>query len=292
MSMLTEGRAANRMADYWDLDWVSHSGMFATLTSAAKGLPKIGWPNVELLNEIADASGIRIVNARGQRIRFIEQVSKSRQFEDGFEPRAYLRGEVMVRPLNWHDLYNALVWMSFPTTKAVINARQYAALTSQSGNQRSATGDALTMFDEDGLVILSSDDELLDLVRDFHWKELFWVRRKFVQERARFLIFGHAMYEKARTPFVGMTGKALLFNVPEKTIRLQGRELNAAVDQLLATFALDPANFVHGQALAPLPVLGVPGWWSQNESEGFYDNTRYFRRGRKRNHSPASFSSS
>jgi hypothetical protein len=89
-----------------------------------------------------------------------------------------------------------------------------------------------------------------------------------------------------------MTGKALLFNVPEKTIRLQGRELNAAVDQLLATFALDPANFVHGQALAPLPVLGVPGWWSQNESDQFYDNTTYFRRGRKRNHSPASFSSS
>jgi hypothetical protein len=140
------------------------------------------------------------------------------------------------------------------------------------------------MFDEDGMVVLSSDEELLDLLREFRWKELFWARRNSVQQRVRFLIFGHAMYEKARAPFVGMTGKALLFSVPEKTIRLQGSELNAAVDQLVATFAHDPEKLVHGQVFAPLPVLGIPGWWSPNESGAFYDNTTYFRPGRKRDH--------
>ena len=282
--MLTEGSEIARMSDWWDLDWVSQSGMFAALRPVAKGLPEIGWPNVELLNAMADGCGRRIVNARGQRIRFVEQSSKSERFEDGFEPRTYLSGEVMVRPLNWHDLFNALVWMSFPTAKAVINARHFAALTSQADNLRSATGDALTMFDEDGLVVLSSDNELLDLLREFRWKELFRVRRDRVQECVRFLIFGHAMYEKARAPFVGMTGKALLFNVPEKIIRLPVCELNAAVDQLVATLAHDPENLVHGQVFAPLPVLGVPGWWSQNESDEFYDNATYFRPGRKRDH--------
>ena len=282
--MLTDGRVTARRVELWNLDWVGPSGMFAALGPAASGLPQIGWPDVELLNEMVDGSGRRIVNARGQRIRFVEQISKATRFEDEFEPRTYLSGEVMVRSLNWHDLFNALVWMTFPTAKAVINARHFAALTAQADSQRSATGDALTMFDEDGMVVLSSDDKLLDLLREFRWKELFWEHRYPVQERVRFLIFGHAMYEKARAPFIGMTGKALLFNVPEKIIRLDGDELNVAVDQLVATFAHDPDKLVHGQVFAPLPVLGIPGWWSQNESDGFYDNRPYFPPGRKRGH--------
>ncbi len=266
--------------------------MFAALHSVAKRLPKIGWPNVELLNALADDCGRRIVNARGQRIRFVEQVSKPARFEDSFEPRTYLRGEVMIRPLNWHDLFNALVWTTFPTAKAVINARHYCALTSQTESRRSATGDALTMFDEDGLVVLSSDDRLLDLLRGFRWKELFWARRDETRNRARFLIFGHAMYEKALNPFTGMTGKALLFSVPDKTLRLKGCELNAAVDQLLAAHAHSPGNLECGRALAPLPVLGVPGWWSRNENAEFYDDKTYFRPGRlrARNQLPASCS--
>jgi hypothetical protein len=278
------------MPDLWNIDWVSRSGIVSALHAVAKRLPQIGWPNVELLNEMADDCERRVVNARGQRIRFVEQVSKSTRFEEGFEPRAYLSGEVMVRPLNWHDLFNALVWMTFPTAKAAINSRHFSALTSQAGSRRSATGDALTMFDEDGLVVLSSDDEMLDLLREYRWKELLWERREVVRDRVRFLIFGHAMYEKALAPFVGMTGKALLFSVPEKTIQLRGCELNAAVDQLVASFAHNAGTLLHGRALAPLPVLGVPGWWSQNENEAFYDNTTYFRSGRQRtrNQVPAS----
>ncbi len=290
--MLTEPGEAAAMPDLWNLEWASRTGMFAALSPVAKGLPEIGWPNCELLNEMADASGIRIVNARGQRIRFVEQTSKLSRFEDGFEPRTYLTGEVMVRPLNWHDLFNALVWMSFPTAKAVINARHYDSLTAQAGSRRSPVGDALTMFDEDGMVVLSSDDELLDMVREFRWKELFWSRRKTVRKCARFLIFGHAMYDKAREPFVGMTAKALLFRVPAETIALQDGQLNAAVDQLVAALVHDSGHLTQGRALAPLPLLGVPGWWPQSEHDTFYDNTTYFRPGRKRDQSPASFSSS
>ncbi len=289
--MLTEGCATARMADFWNVDWVSRSGMFAPLYAVAQQLPEIGWPNVELLNNVADGCGRRIVNARGQRIRFVEQLSAPMRFEDSFEPRAYLSGEVMVRPLNWHDLFNALVWMTFPTGKAVLNERHYAELTSRTDNQRAATGDALTMFDEDGLVVLSSDGELLDLLRAFRWKQLFWERREVIRDRARFLIFGHAMYDKARTPFVGMTAKALLFSVPEETLRLPALDLNAAVDQLVGVHARGLDTLAHGRVLAPLPVLGVPGWWPQNENSCFYDNTAYFRPGRSHIHRLPSSSS-
>jgi hypothetical protein len=280
------------MADLRNLDWVSRSGMFASLHAVARGLPEIGWPNVELLNDMADGCGRRIVNARGQRIRFVEQVSRPTQFEDGFEPRTYLNGEVMVRPLNWHDLFNALVWMTYPTAKAVINARHYAELTSHARSRRSPTGDALTMFDEDGLIVLSSDHELLELLREFRWKELFWARRDEVRDRARFVVFGHALYEKARDPFIGMTGKALLFSVPEETIRLPVCELNAAVDQLVAAHVHDPGNLTYGQELAPVPVLGVAGWWPQNENAAFYEDTTYFRPGRLRTRNQSSVSCS
>jgi len=37
----------------------------------------------------------------------------------------------------------------------------------------------------------------------------------------------------------------------------------------------------HGRELSPLPVLGVPGWWPDNERESFYDDADYFRSGRR-----------
>jgi len=36
------------------------------------------------------------------------------------------------------------------------------------------------------------------------------------------------------------------------------------------------------RSLSPLPVLGIPGWWSENEAPAFYDDTAYFREGRMR----------
>jgi hypothetical protein len=45
------------------------------------------------------------------------------------------------------------------------------------GAARGTTRDALTHFDECGIVVLSSQPELLDLLRDFRWKALFVERR-------------------------------------------------------------------------------------------------------------------
>ena len=242
-------------------------------------MPEIGWPNPDLLNALADRAG-RIVNAQGQRVQLVAQQPRSGDFRDGFEPRAYLKGEVQVRPLYWHDLFNALVWMSFPTTKAVLNARHYESLVDVSTGNRSAVGDALTLFDEDGVIVLSSDASLLELIRDFRWKELFWVRRDEVRTNMRFLIFGHALYHKALNPFVDITGKAVLLKVPPSFLELQHGPQVAAADRQLALHVWDRARLTHGRELSPLPVLGVPGWWDDGECEDFYDNTDYFRPGR------------
>lgn len=265
--------------------------MFAPLRAVGTHLPEIGWPNPDLLSALADGAG-RIVNAQGQRVQFVAQQSGPGDFRDGFEPRAYLKGEVQVRPLDWHDLFNALVWMSFPTTKAVLNARHYESLVDASAGNRSAVGDALTLFDEEGVIVLSSDASLLDLIREFRWKELFRTRRDDVKRNMRFLLFGHALYHKALDPFVGMTGKAVLLNVPASTLELPQPEQVAAADRQLALHVWNRSHLTHGREFSPLPVLGIPGWWDDNEREDFYDNTGYFRPGRSGGADQATASSS
>ncbi|MEX0957835.1 MAG: DUF3025 domain-containing protein [Burkholderiales bacterium] len=270
------------MADYWNIDWLTRSDLFAPLRGAGSLLPHIGWPDTDVLNAIADDCSHRIVNANGERIRFVVQEGRPARFEDAFEPGTFLRGEVLVRRFNWHDLYNALVWMTFPTAKAALNARQYTALQAREGRQRTPEGDALTLFDEDGVIVLSSDAELLRLVQEFRWKELFWQHRDAVRAHMRFTLFGHALFEKALNPFVGMTGKAILLEVPASVLALDRPALYREVDRRTGLYVWNPEHLRHGRALAPLPVLGVPGWWPENENEAFYDDTGYFRPGRRR----------
>jgi len=187
---------------------------------------------------------------------------------------------VQLRPLDWHDLFNALVRMTFPTAKAVINARHYESLSAGETGNRSAVRDALTLFDEDGIAVISSDAGLLELVRKFRWKELFWKRREEVRKRMGFFLFGHALYHKALDPFVGMTGKAVLLKVPDAFAQLPLSAQIAETDRQLAAHIRDRTRMSHGRELSPLPVLGVPEWWGGNERESFYENTGYFRPGR------------
>jgi Protein of unknown function (DUF3025) len=268
------------MADFWNTDWVTRSTIFWPLRPVASRLPAIGWPDPELLSALAEDAG-RVVNAQGMRVRFVPQTSASSIFEEGFESRCYLKGEVQVRPLDWHDLFNALVWMTFQLTKATLNARHMQAMETETRGHRSPERDALTMFDEDGVVILSSDEELLRLVREFRWKELFWDARERVLDSMRFLVVGHALYHKALRPFVGMTGKAIMLKVPAAFMNLPAVEQIRETDRRLAAHLWDRATLIHGRDLAPLPVLGVPGWWPANSEEAFYEDTDYFRPGRR-----------
>jgi len=82
------------MADFWNVDWLTASPMFAPLRAAGMRLPAVGWPNVAVLDAMAEESGRRIVNASGERIRFVEQCAKPGRFEEKFEPSTFLRGEV------------------------------------------------------------------------------------------------------------------------------------------------------------------------------------------------------
>jgi hypothetical protein len=98
----------------------------------------------------------------------------------------------------------------------------------------------------------------------------------------RVFVFGHAVLEKALAPYMGMTAHAIVLHVDRELLDAPPARQREAVDALTAAHVADPARLRSPRELAPLPVLGVPGWWADNEREAFYDDAAYFRPGRTR----------
>ncbi|HRH15017.1 MAG TPA: DUF3025 domain-containing protein [Azonexus sp.] len=212
----------------------------------------------------------------GRQIRFVPPRA------DGlaYECRIRATGAVETRPGNWHDFFNVLVWLTFPRTKLAISARHVQAMR-RAGAVRGSERDALTHFDECGIVVLSSQPELLDLLRAFQWKALFVERRTEVVRAMRFFVFGHATYESLLNPFRGLTAKAILYGIDESWLRLAMDAQLAAVDTWLAA-DFGRGLFAHPRDFQPLPLLGIPGVTADNEAPSYYDDTWHFRPGRQR----------
>ena len=215
-----------------------------------------------------------IIDDNGRRIRFVPPRP------DGliYECRIRESGEVETRPDNWHDWFNALVWLSFPQTKLAVSARHVRAMT-PAGAARGSERDALTHFDECGIVVLASRPELLDLLRGFQWQALFVARRAEVERHMRFVVFGHATYEALLKPFRGLTAKAVLHAVDETWLSLPAEAQIAAVDTLLAA-DLTSGRYLRPRDFQPLPLLGIPGVTPENADPAYYDDTWQFRPGR------------
>jgi hypothetical protein len=228
------------------------------------------WPPRTALDVLLREHGA--CNAGGAPLRAIEAGAGGAA---SYERSVFERGELAVRLGEWHDLLNVLVWCTFPATKAALNARHVRSAVAVAGGNRGRARDALTLFDESGAIVISSDADLLDDLREFRWKALFRDKRERVRSALRVYLFGHGLLEKALAPYVGMTAQAITLAVDREPI-----EDIARVDALAAAHVAE--GLAAPRDLAPLPVLGVPGWWEANEEEAFYDDTKYFRPGRRR----------
>lgn len=233
-------------------------------------------PSLARLNALA--ASMQACNSSGKLIRFVPP-SDSSASAMHYETHIAATGEVPTRE-NWHDLFNALQWLGFPQMKATINARHAEFLRTRGAGEarsRSVPRDVLTMVDESGVLVASEDESLLELIRQFRWCELFVDRREQVKEDMCFVLVGHGLMEKAMAPFIGLTGKAILLNLSA------GADLDAAAAEWLR----DDANLSSAHQLAPLPLLGIPGWDARSEDPAFYLDTSYFRPGRRAGKGPA-----
>jgi len=263
------------------MDWAAaqaalRAPVYAPVAGALARLDPGRWPGLADLDRLAGG----ITNARGVPIRFVAPRAQHEARRAHYELHIARTGEVATRPGNWHDLFNALAWVAWPRAKAAINA-QHAAMLDEGGaaeaRRRSPSRDALTLFDEGGVAVLSEDPSLLELIVAHRWKALFWERRAQVASRMRFVAFGHALLEKMLAPYIGLVAKCVLLEVEGGVTAMPSGELQGHVDAQLATHFGDRSRFASPRLLPPVPVLGIPGWHSASEHEAFYDDPVHFR---------------
>jgi hypothetical protein len=184
---------------------------------------------------------------------------------------------------NLHDFFNALVWLTYPKIKAQLNALQAEEIARRRASEqlvRSGRGklrDAATIFDENAVVLLTSNAAMTDMLRHHAWQRLFIEQRKQFEQDCKVYLFGHALMEKLVSPYKAITGHTWVLEAESSILALPDTEIQAWLDAKVSEQlqgGLNTADFTH------LPVLGVPGWWPAQE-EDFYADRAVFRPARQ-----------
>jgi len=208
------------------------------------------------------------VNRSGMPVRFVPDADRPGV---DYERHIFETGEVPTREGNWHDLMNALAWCRFPRTKAAMNALHYGQLDRGYTSGRGPLRDALTLFDECGVVVAGSHSEALDALARHDWDAAFLRYREDWGSAMQVRVCGHAILEKFLAPYKAVTAHALLIRTPGPP---PGEEL----DGLLAAALLEQRWLDSPAGLSPLPLAGLPGWWTFGpQDRAFYDDRDVFR---------------
>jgi hypothetical protein len=196
------------------------------------------------------AGGASVAAALGE--RFVPQQALPRG--EAYEAFIARCGLVPTRD-NLHDFFAGLAWHHHPALKSRMNALQSAAIARRGiGSRRGPLRDALTRFDEHGL-LLDAPPALWQALRERDWLRLF-VAQRALWRQARLTVFGHALLEQlTRSPRKALTG--FVFDAGD-------------------ALAADAATWSAAPFL-PLPVLGVPLWWPGSDDPAFYADTAVFR---------------
>lgn len=221
------------------------------------------WPDTASLS--------RALNARAAHVRgFRPQDAAHGYSAADYEREIFAQGLVPTRAQCPHDLFNALIWLRWPAAKAALNRAHVREL--EGGSQaRNRCRDALTLLDEAGVLVLSPEPDLLEGLACHQWDVIWGQQRQRWQQQVHCLMFGHGLLEQCLNPYFGLTAKALLVQVGPEHIKDDAR-----IDAWLAE-QINQRSFSHPHQLSPLPLLGVPGLWPDNEKPAFYDNRDYFR---------------
>lgn len=224
--------------------------------------PLSAWSDYASLLGGAEWPDTAALNARlptGMELRFVTQ--DKALLDDGlhYEERIARLGGIATRPGNWHDLFNALIWLRYPTLKRALNARQMEEIAHMGRRERSRPQCALTHFDEAGMIVTLRDPAMLRAWDAHDWHTLFWTHRDaWLGGEAAVEVFGHALLEHALTLGKLLVGKALV---------VMGQRDALAV---CAEAIRDGSILNDPQELRPLPVSGVPGWHAGTSDEAFY----------------------
>lgn len=186
---------------------------------------------------------------------------------------------------NFHDFFNGLIWLHWPHLKLHLNALQASEIARDGVQQRRGPlRDAITVLDENGAIWLAPQ-QLIEALQARDWQRLM-VKLRPLWQHSRLLPVGHALLEKLVFPRKPITAHVLCLST-----ECAGQAMTLQVAQGLQTALLTPAEVdaalvawpgfaapaLATKPFSPLPVLGVPGWWSENANFSFYDDSFVFR---------------
>lgn len=227
----------------------------------------------------------------------VEFVSQNALPKDmGYEQFIANTGKIPTRD-NLHDLFNGSIWLTFPKTKAVLNYYHMLEIAKQSdepANQKSRgrVRDTITVFDENGAVLVTADPIIGEALTNFDWQaSLINPRANWdnphqpqANSQATVYIFGHALLEQLIQPRKPLCAHSIVINVSQDFFGLLTAERIIYLDDKLAKYMDDllSQDTVTPRQLAPLPILGVPHFWPENSDSSFYDDNFVFRSGRHR----------
>jgi hypothetical protein len=214
------------------------------------------WPKIDALNRRMPPSGPR----------FVSQDAALLAAGLHYEARI-AQGRIATRPENWHDLFNAMVWMRHPALKHALNRQQCRQIERMGTRERSPAQQALTQFDESGVVVQVRDRALLDLWDRHDWTALFHANAACWGngDIAVAAVVGHALMEQMLVPGRLLVGKCLVvLGDPVDAIARVVESISSG------TSLVSPTD------LRPLPLSGIPGWHAE-QGEAFYGEMDYFR---------------
>jgi hypothetical protein len=254
---------------------------------AVAGLPPVDWrrpwlqpllcvgPTVALAAEAGTVA--QALNATASHTGCFVRFSAANAAPPGEAYEAFIRRTTQVPTRdNLHDFFNGLVWLRFPQSKAALNRLQAQAIADQGvGAVRGPVRDAITVFDENGALLLAPPDvsaALWPLLLARDWHSLF-VTYRALWAQAQLVLFGHALMEQLVTPRKSIT--AHVWALPFEPGPAARADPVPALDAALAAHI--SAARLQAKPFTPLPVLGIPGWWPANDSPAFYADTSVFR---------------
>lgn len=259
----------------WDKEVTQRNALLAQLAGLI-GISSTDWPSIAELNQHFNPS----LSGRPLPVRFIGDAEFAAL--NCYYEQAVAQGLVPTRAANWHDFFGAVIWTLFPETKSLLT-RLHMADINALGLRRTPRRDRITHFDECGLVLaVTNKAEVQSLLQQHDWQALFIEQRQRFGQDWQPFIFGHALYEQALAPFIGLTAKCVVIEMAPAFFTLTRTEQYAQLDPVLSVQLEQTAFFEQPRALLPLPLLGIPDWWPANQDLTFYDNQHYFRPARKR----------
>ncbi len=222
------------------------------------------WPTVESLN----SSGQSLIHAyTGMPLVFERQTADLVADGMHYEQRIYQRGQIATRENNWHDLFNAMMWLKYPRIKSALNARQWADVHQHGLKTRTPGQCAMTLFDEAGAFV-AMPDELLECWKLHDWHGLFIEHADAWRlGQARVAVFGHALLDHALVTETLLVAKCIVLG--------EVADLSSGFD-VLADEIQSGKILRANNELRTLPLCGISGWHSATDSAEFVKTAACF----------------